>query len=195
MQDTTSTLDSLPQEVREYASLHQQCQVLNAELTQRRQRMKELQNHIMPMMEEHGVDCYDIQPTTPEEEAVVGKTGRLERKTKNDYERLTEGRLGFYCVQWAKLMLGPNAESADSLGLSLASYLWQQRKKTRVQYLERLDRKKRRHRTEADPMADEGTSRKRASVGPLGISIASSRDQFLAIPGMRDLLSHSSCDL
>lgn len=196
----TEPFQNLPSIVQQFVAIEQQCRALKQELKMRQEMLRQLEPQLCAMMKSGGVDGFTLTPHTPEEEAIIGKTGSLQCKTRTWYERLTGDKLEQNCGAFFRWLMGEDdttEESVETMKETLFNFIWGRREIRQTEYIERVSEKppappKKRPRPRTRKSA--APTKKKKAVPKPDPNFQPDREVFWGVPKMRELLTtHDKC--
>lgn len=187
-----SNVATLPPTAKSYLAAWHKKQSL---LAQVQALNDELQALKAPLMEQLSASVQPLQICpAPEEEALYGGMGALVLKLKNDYETLTRDNLVRLLGEFYEYLLADGAQKGDEvkkLAQGTASWLWNNRKRVPIRYVERtfvVKAPPRKRKPEAAAAA-EGPKVPRAPRFVPVTDMPHTREDFLRVPGLAAMLS------
>lgn len=189
---SVSNLATLDDRTKRYLQLSQKKQNL---LDQVRELQVELNALKTPLMEQLAANHPAVQICpSKEEEAVYGGLGALTLKLKNDYETLTRDNVIRLLTEFYQYLLPEgDAEELKNLGQGTACWLWNNRKRTPVRYLDRsFVVKPGKRKAEASSAAAAPAAKKKPARPPRfqpSSNMPLCRSEFLALPSLSQMLT------
>ncbi len=192
-----SNIETLDEKTKRYLQLFHKKQQLLAAVREIHTEMGDLK---APLIEQltAAAQSVPICPSKSEEET-YGGIGSLVVKLKNDYETLTRDNLVRLVTEFFQYLLPEGqTEEVQSLAQGTACWIWNNRRRTPLRYLERtfvVKAPSRPNKRKADAAADA------AADGPPPVKpvraprfkpkadIPLSRDDFLAVPSLAHMLT------
>lgn len=186
-----SNLGSLDETTLEYLRLCHERKQVAKKVSEIDARLKQLREPLLKRFVD-GQPTVQICPS-PAEESVFGAIGSLCMKTKNQYEPLNKENLNRLIKEYVEYLLeksNVNRDQVAALGDGIASFIWRNRKKNVLQYVEReFVVKRARSASKRDPNAPK---KKRTKV--VTQTVPQTREDFFAINGFEDALFENNGD-
>lgn len=190
---SVSNLQSLDDDTKRYLKAFHKKQQLLEQIRELQGELNELKEPILEKL------CQTAQAVqicpSQDEEKTYGGMGALVLKVKNDYETLTQAAVvrlltEFYEYLWPQ----GNPEEIVSLGEGTASWVWNNRKRTPVRYIERsfavkAPSKAAKRKSEGAAGHPPAHKLPRAPRFKPVANMPHTRDDFLAIPSLASLIA------
>ena len=186
MSHSISNLHSLPSHVVEHTKLSFRKKQLAKDICEINAQLKVLEQKLIADMGAEDRGAYEICPSA-EEEKVVGATGMLQLKVKNEYERMSQDNLIVFCTKFFRYLMPDSPdEDVTKLGYGSANWIWNNRARQPKKYLERV------YIQENKPIKRKTPDEEKAKVArikkPTPSNVPKTRDEFLGISSFHDVL-------
>lgn len=185
---SVSNLSDLPADVRRYLELTHRKQALLDEVREIQQELRPMNGPTMDKMLQDNLKAFQICPSK-EEEAKYGAMGSLELKVKNDYENLSRDTLIRLMTEFYRyVMHDSNPDEVIQIGQGTALWVWGNRKRNPIRYLQRTFAVKPEKRKAPPTTQTEPAQKKSHPKFTPVVNMPHTREEFLAIPAMQKLL-------